>query len=267
MTTTKRTHQIFNTHMKPLLYLVFIISFISCDKYSREKYPQKVSKRESYKHINSCYSEEFNNLSEIPDNIQHKINKFLIKRLEVDNFKKLNFKTGFILSNAPIKIITNEKKESITDLLGQDMNKEDCDTILNFPIYSVYYELEKLKLGIEKMGFNLMVDKNGKCIKDIDFPKVNFANNIIPIDSVHSELIRRKISPKKLHIDFWFDNRKDTFFWATSTVISEGSILGSSCFPNVQYHFKMNAKSGEITEYNFEKREDYFSRRDNRYFE
>ncbi len=267
MTTVKMDTLNVYTHMKSWLFLILIIVFTSCDKYSREKYPQLVSKRESYKEINSCYSKEFHNFNQIPGTIQNRINRHLTKRLGINNFKELKFKNGFILSNVPIKIKTNNKSVSIADLLGKEVNKQDCDTILISPIYSVYHELEKPELGIEKISFNLMIDKNGKCIKDIDFPKVNFANNIIPIDSVHSELIRRKISPKKLHIDFWFDNRKDTFFWATSTVISEGSILGPSCFPNVQYHFKMNAKSGEITEYNFQNREDYFFGKYNLYDE
>lgn len=52
------------------------------------------------------------------------------------------------------------------------------------------------EIGID-IGMNLMIDKNGKTIKDIEFPKAEFADKIIPIDSVHSELIRRKIPSEK----------------------------------------------------------------------
>ena len=112
-----------------------------------------------------------------------------------------------------------------------------------------------------------MLDRNGKLIKDIDFPKAEFADRIIPIDSVHSELIRRKIPYDKLNIHLWFDKRTESFIWSTNTLIREGSIMGPSCFPEVNYHFKMNANNGEITEFNFEKREDYFFGMDNHYVE
>jgi hypothetical protein len=98
-----------------------------------------------------------------------------------------------------------------------------------------------------------MIDKNGIPIEDIDFPKAEFVNKIIPIDSVHSELIRRKISYKKLNINLWFDKKTKSLFWGTNTLISKGSILGPSCFPKVKHHFKMNAISGKIIEYNSEK--------------
>ena len=39
---------------------------------------------------------------------------------------------------------------------------------------------------------------NGKTIKDIDFPKAEFRDELIPIDSVHSELIRRKATLRML---------------------------------------------------------------------
>ncbi|WP_103072300.1 hypothetical protein [Aquimarina sediminis] len=88
--------------------------------------------------------------------------------------------------------------------------------------------------------------------------KTEYADKIIPIASVHSELIRRRIPYKKLNIDLWFDNKSKTFIWATNTLIRKGSIFGSSCFPEVKYHFKMNAINGKITEYDSEKRGEYF---------
>ena len=253
--------------IKILSFLLLIILFASCDKYAREKYPQLVSKTESYKYINSCYSVEFENLDKIPPEIQNKISTYLKDRLGKDNFQQLEFDNGYILSDKPIEIERTKSKSVILALLGQDKEKTDCDTILAFPIYSVFYHLKKPELGIEKIGLNLMIDKNGKTIKDIDFPKADFANRIIPIDSVHSELIRRKIPYKKLNIDLWFDKRAESFIWSTSTLIREGSIMGPSCFSGVNYHFKINANNGEITEYDFEKREDYFFGSDNHYVE
>ncbi|WP_133250048.1 hypothetical protein [Marinifilum breve] len=248
-------------------FLFLMILFASCDKFSREKYPQLASKTESYKYINSCYSAEFENIDKIPTEMQNKITSFLKSRLGNKNFKELEFKSGYVLSDKPIEIERTESESKILALLGQDKQKVDCDTILDFPIYSVVYELKKPEIGIEIIGLNLMLDRNGKLIKDIDFPKAEFADKIIPIDSVHSELIRRKIPYKKLNIDLWFDKRTESFVWSTNTLIREGSIAGPSCFPEVYYHFKMNANNGEITEFDIEKTEEYFFGSDNHYVE
>lgn len=239
----------------------------SCDKYSREKYPQLASKTESYKYVNSCYSAEFESLDKIPTEIQNKINIYLKDRLGKDNFQQLEFENGYVLSDKPIEIERTKSESGILALLGQNKEKTDCDTILAFPIYSVVYHLKKPELGIEKIGLNLMIDKNGKTIKDIDFPKAEFADKILPIDSVHSELIRRKIPYKKLNIDLWFDKRTESFIWSANTLIREGSIAGPSCFPEVIYHFKMNANNGKITEFDIEKTNDYFFGANNHYVE
>ncbi|MBA6316910.1 hypothetical protein FLV31_19235 [Cellulophaga baltica] len=249
--------------MKILSFLLLIMLFTSCDKYSREKYPQLASKTESYKYVNSCHSAEFESLDKLPTEMQNKLTSFLKSRLGKNSFQKLEFDNGYVLSDKPIEIERTENESSILALLGQDKEKTDCDSIIDFPIYSVIYQLKIPEIGIEKIGLNLMLDNKGKVIKDIDFPKAEFADRIISIDSVHSELIRRKIPYKKVNIELWFDKRTESFIWSTNTLIREGSIAGPSCFPEVQYHFKMNATNGIITEYDFEKREEYFFGMDN----
>ncbi len=242
-----------------LLSLLLTLTLVtSCDQYSREKYPQLVSKTESYQYINSCYYAEFDDLKNIPEDIRDKITSHLKNRMEINNFKRLKFDNGYVLSDQPIDIKRSENEREILALLGQIKEKTDCDTILDFPIYSVVFELKWPEIGIESMGLNLMIDKNGKSIKDIDFPKAEFADKIIPIDSVHAELIRRKIPYKKLNIDLWFDKKTKSLIWATNTLIRHGSITWPSCFPEVDYHFKMNAISGKVTEFSFEDRENYF---------
>jgi|GEM_PF-4511057 len=250
-----------------ILSLFLIILFASCDKYSREKYPQFASKTESYKYVNSCYSAEFENLNRIPTDMQNKFKNYLKSRLGKNNFQNLEFKNGYVLSDKPIEIERTKDESEILALLGQHKEKSDCDSIIDFPVYSIIYKLKLPEIGIEKIGLNLMLDKNGKMIKDIDFPKAEFANKIIPIDSVHSELIRRKIPYKKLNIDLRFDKRTESFVWSTNTLIQEGSIMGPSCFPEVNYHFKMNANNGEITEFENRQTNDYFFGADNHYVE
>jgi len=241
--------------------------FASCDKYSREKYPKLISKTARYQEINSCYSADFDSLNKIPSIIQNKISSYLKNRIGNINYQKLEFEDGYVLSDKPIKIERTESEKELLAIFGEEEEKTDCDTIIAFPIYSVLYQFKKPEIGIEKVGINLMIDKNGNIIKDIDFPKVELIDKIIPIDSVHSELIRRKIPYKKLNIHLWFDKKTESFIWSTNTLIREGSIFGPSCFPEVNYHFKMNATNGKITEYDFEKREEYFAGNENYYFE
>ncbi|TDQ25466.1 hypothetical protein [Tenacibaculum caenipelagi] len=250
-----------------ILSLLIIISLVSCNKYSREKYPQFATKTESYKYVNSCYSVEFDNLNKIPIDIQNQFTSYLKNRLGINNFQKLEFKFGYALSDKPIEIERTKSESEILAILGQNKEKSDCDSIINFPVYSIIYELKLPEIGIDKVGINLMLDTNGKPIKDVDFPKAEFADKLIPIDSVHSELIRRKIPYKKLNIDLWFDKRIESFVWSTSTLIREGSIFGPSCFPEVKYHFKINANNGEITEFNNVQTSDYFFGSDNHYVE
>ncbi|TCP22367.1 hypothetical protein EV195_11216 [Tenacibaculum skagerrakense] len=252
---------------KTILSLLIIISLVSCNKYSREKYPQFATKTESYKYVNSCYSAEFDNINKIPIDIQNQFTSYLKNRLGKNDFQKLEFKNGYALSDEPIDIERTNSESEFLAILGQNKEKSNCDSIIDFPVYSMIYELKLPEIGIEKLGLNLMLDTNGKTIKDIDFPKAEFRDKLIPIDSVHSELIRRKIPYKKLNIDLWFDKRTESFVWSTSTLIREGSIMGPSCFPEVKYHFKMNANNGEITEFNNVQTNDYFFGSDNQYVE
>ncbi len=253
--------------IKILSFLCLIILLASCDKYSREKYPKLISKTATYQAINSCYSADFDSLNKIPLKIQNRISSYLKNRIGNKNYQKLEFEDGYVLSDKPIEIERTESQKVLLAIFGEEEKKNDCDTIIAFPIYSVLYQFKKPEIGIEKAGINLMIDKNGNVIKDIDFPKAEFIDKIIPIDSVHSELIRRKIPYKKLNIHLWFDKRTESFVWSTNTLIREGSIMGPSCFPEVKYHFKMNATNGKITEYDFEKREEYFAGSENYYIE
>ncbi|WP_298903547.1 hypothetical protein [uncultured Psychroserpens sp.] len=242
-----------------LLFLMLLLA--SCNKYARKNYPQFVSKPESYKHINSCYSADIQNLDDIPIDVKNNVISYLKNRLGNDNFQKLEFDHANVLSNRLTDIETIKTKDNISALLGEEDKRSDCDTISAFPIYSVVYQLKNPEIGIEKIGLNVMIDNNGKTIKDIEFPRAEFVDIIIPIDSVHSELIRRKIPSKNLTIELWFDKKTESLFWSTNTVVRKGSIAGPSCFPEIDYHFKMNAITGKITTYTFETHEDYFAER------
>lgn len=211
--------------------------------------------------MNSCFSADFGDLNKLPDDTRRNIENFFKKRLGSDYYERLEFKSGYVISDKPIEIERTKNEKSVLALLGQDKEKTDCDTILSFPIYSVAYELEIPEIGIGKVGLNLMIDKNYNVIKEVEFPQAEFTGKIIPIDSVHSELIRRKIPTEKLNIDLWYNKRSQSFVWSTSTLIREGSIFGPSCFPEMQYHFKMDAATGKITDYEYRNNSEYFAER------
>ncbi|GAK91818.1 hypothetical protein JCM19297_2 [Nonlabens ulvanivorans] len=246
-------------NIKILAIILILCFFASCNKYARENYPNLASKTESYQYVNSCFSEEVDDINNLPILAKNNIQDFFKNRLTKKYYDRLEFKIGYVLSDKPIEIERSESEKSILALLGQNKEKAECDTILAFPIYSVIYELKIPEIGIENVGLNLMLNKNGDLIKDIDFPKSDFANMILPIDSVHSELIRRKIPSKKLNIDLLFDKKNQSFVWSANTLIREGSIFGPSCFPEVEYHFKMNAETGKITNFDYEKITEYFA--------
>jgi len=231
--------------------------FVSCDKYAREDYPELVSKSENYQHVNSCFSEGFDDLNKLPSKAKSNIEHYLKNRLSKKYYERLEFNSGYVLSDKPIEIERSDSDHTILALLGENRQQADCDTLLSFPIYAAVYELKIPEIGIESIRMNLMLDSNGNLIKDIEFPETAIAHNLIPIDSIHSELIRRNIPSKKLYIDLWFSKKNKSLFWSTFTLIQEGSIFGPSCFPEVEYHFKMDAFTGEIINYEFETYAEY----------
>jgi len=248
-------------NIKFIAIILTFCLFASCNKYARKNYPKLATKSESYQYVNSCFSADFDDLNKLPETAKRNVETFYKNRLGNEYFKRLEFKSGYVLSDKPIEIERTENEKSILALLGQQKEKAECDTILSFPIYSVVYNLKIPEVGIGTVGLNLMMDSNGEIIKDVEFPKSDFLN-IIPIDSVHSELIRRKIPSEKLNIDLWFDKKNKSFVWSTNTLIREGSIFGPSCFPEVEYHFKMDAGTGKIANYEYENNTEYFADRE-----
>lgn len=251
--------------MRSIIILTIVLTFClfaSCNKYARKNYPKLATKTENYQYVNSCFTAEVDDINNLPISARNNVQKFLKNRLGEKYYDRLNFEIGYVLSDKPIEIERSESEKSILVLLGQQKDKTECDTVLAFPVYSVVYKLKITEIGIDNVGLNLMLDKNGDLLKDIEFPKVEFVDKIIPIDSVHSELIRRQIPSKKSIIHLWFDKKNKSFVWSTSTLIREGSIFGPSCFPEVDYHFKMDAETGKITEYDYDKNTEYFADRE-----
>ena len=242
-----------------LFFLVFS-ALLSCNQYSRTDYPQSVNSSPNYLHINSYHQLEVENLEIIPQHIQNKMTQLLKNRLGEERFSKLTYKSTDIWSDKPIP---RGPAKSLTEVLlyGDDtltrVSGEGIDSIYNYPLYANNYQFSLPEKGIDTLHMNLILDVDGDIIKDIAYPKNGF-ENFIPIDSIHSELIRRKIPSDKLKIYLSYSEKTNSYIWSTSSLIRSGSIFGSSCFPEIEQHFKMNAFTGVITEFNSENYEEYF---------
>jgi hypothetical protein len=238
--------------MKSKLLIFFFTLFLlfSCNKTSKDKYPLVVSSEVGIYSINSCYELEIQNSKKIPKKIKNLVSKYFRKRIGKGNFQKLNFSHGYINSNKPYLNFKNEIDELIYITKEKDCDTEYIDTMYNYPTYNLIYSLKLEKIGIEKLELNIAIDSNGKIIKGIEYPAKPFLmDNLIPIDSINQLLIERKISPKKLEVEFIYDDQQKSFFWTTRTIISNGSILGSSCIPSYKRHFDIDAISGKIKEF------------------
>lgn len=229
------------------LVLQFFFLFVSCNEYDRSKYPQSLSKNEIPLTIPNCYSQDILKLESIPVFIREKINIHLKNRLENELIERIHFDQGMMFYN---QSIISKSEAEILEMFGNESELKSCNSTLSFPIYSLVYYLKIPEKGLDQIGLHLLVDANGAIVENIDFPKGIVIDNIISIDSVHNELIRRKIPYKNLKIDFSYDPKEETFFWITSTLLDKGSFYGPSCFPLSNYHFKMNALNGEVTIYN-----------------
>lgn len=233
--------------------ILFLPIFISCNNYSIEEYPKHaVVKTGTYEHIESCYFVETNDFNVFPKKIKDSIENYYRKRIGESYFKKLKFDFGYIDSDKPIK--SSNKNSKIDSLLFDYWEKpEVCDSTYAYPVYTTAFNIEIPEIGIKKLAVNLVMDKNGKIIKDFQYPNFeNYPDNkkIIPIDSVNSILIKRKISNDKLIVAIEYDQKTNSLFWIPKTIISPGSIAGPSCFPEIDYHFGMNMFTGEIKEFN-----------------
>lgn len=244
--------------IKVFLPLIIILNLISCN----ENYPKTVSHIDGFWSTNSRYEIEINNFNEFPEEIQSFTEQYLIEKIGKPNFYKSDFSYGYIASNKPI--YNESKMNKIVTLLHGEDSKEnkDLDSKYNYPVYSIGFIYSDLSMGIEKYDLTFMVDNNGKILKDIAFPKVDLKSNnrnLIPIDSIHKILSDRKISSRKLELDLRFDRKNKTTFYYARTLIRSGSIIGPSCFPEYQEHFKVNALTGEIIEYNTDNRIEYYN--------
>lgn len=247
--------------IKIILYCLFSIFInFSCSKklLNKKDYPQIVIHEEGFYSIESCYTADIIDYNNVPEKIRIIIKKHLKNKLHQNYVEKVKFDYGFIHSNDKFP---NEKRKMYGGVIYDDnIDKEqkiNCDSTFNYPVYDISYNLDLSKKGIKKLAFNFTIDSKGKIIRNRGLPNI-IDSTIIPIDSVNSILISRNISPEKLEIRLKYSQKKDALFWYTSTLIQQGSIVGPSCFPIINYHFKMNAITGELTDYNLENNDDYF---------
>ena len=242
--------------LSKIILLVFItFNLISCN----ENYPKRVSQHDGCWNINSRYEIATGNFNEYPKRIQQFSKNYLINNIGPTKFAQSTFTNGYIFSDKPITF-ENDKNE-ILALLNGEKSKElkALDNLYDYPVYCIGFEYVDLKKGIEKIDLNFTIDTNGNIIQHIAFPKINpEEQDIIPIDSIHSILLKRKISSRKLEIDLRYNREKQASFYHVRTFIRSGSIFGPSCFPEYHRHFKVNAVTAEIIEFDPDNPKDYY---------
>ena len=242
-----------------LLFIYFIFS--SCNQKLEQDYPKTISYSDGLWSTGSIYEKNIDNFEDYPDSIQELINNYLIKEIGLPNFKKSMFNYGYIASNTIINDI-DEVDKTIASLLDQDSKRiEELETKYSYPVYGVGFRFSDIKKGIEKYDLTFMMDSKGEILKTIMIPKNNDLKperlNFIALDSIHKILSERKVSSNKLILELRFDSKRQSLFYYASTLISKGSILGPSCLPEYQNHFKVNAISGEIVAFETNNYEEY----------
>jgi hypothetical protein len=81
---------------------------------------------------------------------------------------------------------------------------------------------------------------------------------MVPVDSIHKILSKRKITSKNLDLDLIFHRNDKSLYYYARTLIRAGSIAGPSCFPQYQEHFRLNALTGDIMRIDNENWKEYF---------
>ncbi len=247
--------------LKKIFTFFLLILIFSCNQKLER---QSVSIASHYNHIPYCHSINITNPINIPEDIKKLSQASLRQKLGDSISKLLVFESTQILSDKPLSII---EKQGVTDIImyGNDSitvsNSKKCNFAYNYPIHRMFYTLQLPEVGLKDIKLNLIIDSKNSILNTIRFPTHNYNRNkldIIPIDSVYSEVERREISRKKLHLDAWYSQNKDVLFWSVETIISQGSILGGGCIPEVEYHFQINSKTGEIITFSENNKEAYF---------
>jgi hypothetical protein len=251
-----------NRLIKTFLLFTVSLNLISCNQTFEQKYPKTVLFEDGFWNVESRYEVDVDSFEEYPKRIQDLAKEYLIGKIGEIKFNESKFSYGYIASN---KTINNKyRKNEMTELLyGEDSTKnKELDTKYNYPVYSIGFEFEDLKKGIEKYTLNFIMDNKGKVLMNISFPKINLNSdniNFVPIDSIHKILSKRNITSEKLQLDLRYNRKEESIFYYARTLIKDGSILGPSCFPQYQEHFKVNAITGVIIEYNIENRIEYYN--------
>lgn len=234
--------------MSRLTFFVALLLFASCGKFSGETYPRSVTRPVTLHYIRSCYSSYFDDFAQVPDKAKSAMDDYLRKRMGSVYFGKLSFEMGYVLSDKPTEIEVSENDKGVLALLGLDEVEEDCDSSIAFPVYAAIFNLEIPEVGIDKIALNIMIDSDGMPVREVEFPQIPSGSQLIPIDSVHAKLIRRRIPASNLEIRLLYDEEDGSLIWSTRTLVGEGTIAGTSCIAEYQYHFDMNAITGEVVE-------------------
>lgn len=235
-----------------VLSLLFVV--FSCNRYDKADYPQSAILHNYCKAIESCVSNNLEGDDAIPIIVREKAKRFLKSRMNPNTFKKTQLPSATIHLDETVLPNSEEEMKKDSLLFGYAMPKEIYENIddcvnqeYSYPIYRLGFKLELLELGVEAIYLDLVVDNDLQIIHDIQFPSMQ-PNSFIPIDSVHSELIRRKIPSELVSIDLRYDETKKEIYWIAKSFDPNSP---PTCLINLRYnyHFKMNFATGKIIDY------------------
>jgi len=140
-------------------------------------------------------------LTELPVDIQKKVESYLVNRLGVAFYKKLFLYGGQVVDLDRLDKIENFKKE------------------YQWEAYNYYLAFSDTTLGIARYTAEMVMDKNGKVVEGIELPLIS-ANpskqNIISMTEAKSIAASLGHFNENTYIDFYYDRNYDSFIWEFS---------------------------------------------------
>ncbi len=230
---------------------------ISCEEKFEENYPKTVSQLDGFISISNHHEVDIDSFNKFPERIKKTAKNYLINKIGKTKFDLSKYTYGYIEYNHSL----NEKDKANNQDYGK-RSQEKWWSKYKYPFYNIGFEFSDLSNGIEKYDINLKMDDNGEIIQHINFPKIDTepdSLNFVSVNTIHQILSKRRISSKNLELDLRFNRKDKSLFYYARTLIRAGSIAGPSCFPEYQEHFKVNAISGEIVEFDNDNWTEYYN--------
>lgn len=192
-----------------------------------------------------CYQTEYSDLAGFPPYIRDSIAGYIENTVGKSAYEYLVLLR--VLRSTNYKPPVDTIFRSSDGLQAIDLNADCepyCDTTVGYPIYSVLYGFRQNGLGAD-LYFDMHLDSLGNVVDSLGFPKIGDNGfHLVPLDSFVSLLIEQRIPSNNLEIYLSCDE-SGSFSWLAAKKVSDGSILGPSCFPQYEKLLMIDAVTGE----------------------